>query len=106
LVLESLNLFPETITNTVKALFINFGETEALACMKAIKVLRSKNINVELYPDDAKMKKQLNYANKRQIPYVILVGETEMKSNTFTIKDMQSGEQKNVSLESLLKILQ
>jgi histidyl-tRNA synthetase len=106
LVLESLNLFPETITNTTKALFINFGEAEALACTKAIKVLRSKNIKVELYPDTAKMKKQLKYANKRQIPYVILVGETEMQSNTFTIKDMQSGEQKNVSLESLLKILQ
>jgi len=106
LVLESLNLFPETITNTTKALFINFGEAEALTCMKAIKVLRSKNIKVELYPDAAKMKKQLNYANKRQIPFAILVGETEMNSNTFTIKDMQSGDQKNVSLESLLKILQ
>ncbi|HEX9825780.1 MAG TPA: histidine--tRNA ligase [Flavobacteriaceae bacterium] len=106
LVLESLHLFPETITNTVKALFINFGESEALTCMKAIKVLRSKNINVELYPDAAKMKKQLNYANKRQIPYTVLVGETELKSNTFTLKNMVSGEQKNVSLESLIKILQ
>jgi histidyl-tRNA synthetase len=106
LVLESLHLFPETITNTVKAFFINFGESEALTCMKAIKVLRSKNINVELYPDAAKMKKQLNYANKRQIPYTVLVGETELKSNTFTLKNMVSGEQKNVSLESLIKILQ
>ena len=106
LVLESLNLFPETITNTVKALFINFGEKEALACLKAIKVLRSKAINVELYPDDAKMKKQLNYANKRNIQYVILVGESELASNTFTLKNMESGEQNTMSLDSLIKKLQ
>jgi histidyl-tRNA synthetase len=106
LVLEALNLFPKTFANTVKALFINFGETEALACMKAIKTLRSKNINVELYPDDAKMKKQLNYANRRNINYVILVGESEMKSNTFTLKNMVSGEQTNLSLESLIDLLQ
>ena len=106
LVLESLNLFPETITNTVKALFINFGEKEALACMKAIKALRDKNIKVELYPDGAKMKKQMNYANKRQIDYVILVGESELASNTFTIKNMVTGDQKNQSLESLINTLQ
>jgi len=106
LVLEALNLFPKTFANTVKALFINFGETEALACMKAIKTLRSKNINVELYPDDAKMKKQLNYANKRNINYVILVGDSELKSNTFTLKNMVSGEQTNLSLDSLVDLLQ
>lgn len=106
LVLESLNLFPETVTNTVKALFINFGAVEALACMKAIKALRSKNINTELYPDAAKMKKQLNYANKRNINYVVLVGESELKSNTFALKDMASGEQKNVDLETLVHSLQ
>lgn len=106
LVLESLNLFPQTIKNTVKALFINFGEKEAFACMKAIKALRDKSIKVELYPDDAKMKKQMNYANKRQIDYVILVGESELASNTFTIKNMLTGEQKNVSLESLINTLQ
>jgi len=106
LVLESLNLFPETVTNTVKALFINFGETEALACMKAIKSLRSKNINVELYPDATKMKKQLNYANRRNINYVVLVGESELKSDMFALKDMASGEQKYVNLETLINILQ
>ena len=106
LVLESLNLFPETITNTVKALFINFGQNEALACMKAIKVLRSKSINVELYPDDAKMKKQLNYANKSNIQYVVLVGESELASNTFTLKNMVTGEQNTMSLDSLINRLQ
>ena len=106
LVLESLNLFPETITNSVKALFINFGNQEALSCLKAIKVLRSKAINVELYPDDAKMKKQLNYANKRNIQYVVLVGESELASNTFTLKNMETGEQNTMSLDSLISILQ
>ncbi len=106
LVLESLHLFPETVTNSIQALFINFGETEALFCMKAIKALRSKNINVELYPDAAKMKKQLNYANKRNIKYVVLVGESELKSNTFALKNMATGDQKNVNLETLIYILQ
>jgi histidyl-tRNA synthetase len=106
LVLEALNLFPETITNTVKALFINFGAKEALTCMKAIKVLRSHLINVEFYPDTAKMKKQMNFANKRNIDYVVLVGEAEMNSNTYTLKNMASGDQQNVSLEELIKKLQ
>jgi len=106
LVLESLSLFPETVTNTIKALFINFGETEALACAMAIKVLRSKNINTELYPDAAKMKKQLNHANRRNIKYVVMVGASELDSNTFTLKDMVSGEQANVDLDTLIKTLQ
>jgi len=106
LVLESLNLFPETITNTVKALFINFGQQEALSCLKAIKVLRSKGINVEMYPDDAKMKKQLNYANKRNIQYVILVGGSELASNTFTLKNMETGEQNTMTLDALITVLE
>ena len=106
LVLESLNLFPETVTNTIKALFINFGTSEALACMKAIKALRAKNINTELYPDAAKIPKQLNYANKRNINYVVMVGESELNSNTFTLKNMVSGEQITVSLDELIKKLQ
>lgn len=105
LVLEILNLFPETVTNTVKALFINFGLKEAMYCMKAIKTLRSNNINVELYPEDVKMKKQLNYANKRGINYVVLVGDTERSNNTYTLKDMNTGEQKNMPLEALIKSL-
>jgi len=106
LVLESLNLFPETVTNNIKALFINFGTSEALACMKAIKALRAKNINTELYPDAAKIPKQLNYANKRNINYVVMVGESELNSNTFTLKNMVSGEQNMVSLDELIKKLQ
>lgn len=106
LVLEELNLFPETIANSVKALFINFGETEALYCLKAISKLREAGINTEVYPDAAKMKKQMNYANKREIPFVVLVGDEEMKSDSYTIKNMKSGEQTKCSLVELIKSVQ
>lgn len=101
LVLEALNLFPETVANNVDVLFINFGNTEALFSLKAIKILRNKGINAELFPDSSKMKKQMNYANKRNIPFVVLVGDNELKSNTYTLKNMNSGEQLKVSLEDL-----
>jgi len=102
LVLEELNIFPETVSNKVDVLFINFGNKEALFGLKAIKLLREKGFNAELYPDDAKMKKQMTYANRRAIPYVVIVGEEELKNNKFTLKDMNSGEQYRHSLEELL----
>lgn len=102
LVLEELGLFPETVNKNVKVLFINFGDKEALFSLKAIKQLRSQGINAELYPDNAKMKKQMNYANKRNIPFVVLVGDEELKSNTYELKDMLSGSQKTFDLESLI----
>jgi len=105
LVLEELNLFPETVSNTVDVLFINFGETEALYCLKAIKSLREQGINAELYPDAAKTKKQMNYANKRQIANVVLVGDEELKNNNYSLKNMNSGEQCKVSLEGLINAL-
>src|SRR5690606_28547876 len=102
LVLEELDLFPETVTKNVAVLFINFGDKEALFCLKAIKKLRSAGINTELYPDADKMKKQMNHANKRAIPFVVLVGEEEVASNRFTLKNMISGEQFKVSFDELL----
>ncbi|HLV14055.1 MAG TPA: histidine--tRNA ligase [Xanthomarina sp.] len=102
LVLEELNLFPETVTKNIDLLFINFGENEALFCLKAIKQLRLNAINAELYPDSAKMKKQMNHANKRNIPFVVLVGDEEMKSDSYTLKNMISGEQEKVSLQDLI----
>ena len=101
LVLEALNLFPETVNKNTDVLFINFGEAEALFSLKAVKTLRQQQINAELYPDAAKMKKQMNYANKRNIPFVVLVGEEEMNSNSYTLKNMNSGEQIKVSLKEL-----
>ena len=105
LVLEELGLFPETVNKKVEVLFINFGDKEALFSLKAIKQLRSQNVNAELYPDAAKMKKQMNHANKRTIPFVVLVGEEEMNSNTYTLKNMVSGEQTTLSLESLISVI-
>ena len=106
LVLEELNLFPETVNINTEVLFINFGEKEALFSYKAIKALREAGIKAELYPDDAKMKKQMTYANKRDIPYVVLVGEQEITSNKYTLKDMRKGHQNTLSLHDLIIELQ
>ncbi|MDX1365529.1 MAG: His/Gly/Thr/Pro-type tRNA ligase C-terminal domain-containing protein, partial [Arenibacter latericius] len=102
LVLEELNLFPDTITKSTEVLFINFGDNEALACLKAVQSLREHDVNAELYPDAAKMKKQMNYANRRAIPFVVLVGEEELKNNSFTLKNMATGEQTTLNLEQLV----
>ncbi|WGD34157.1 histidine--tRNA ligase [Olleya sp. YS] len=109
LVLEELGLFPETITKSTEVLFINFGDTEALFCLKAVKALREAGVNAELYPDKITngkhMKKQMNYANKRNIPFVVLVGEEELKNNQFTLKNMESGTQDKVNLDTLISKL-
>ena len=105
LVLEELNLFPETVNNNIEILFINFGDKEALYCLKSIKKLRSHGFNAELYPDNAKMKKQMNHANKRNIPFVVLVGEQEINKNVYTLKNMISGEQLELTFEGLISNL-
>ncbi len=102
LVLEELGLFPETVTDKVDVLCINFGEKEALASMKLIKVLREAGKSAELYPDNAKMKKQMNYANKRNIPYVIIIGDNELKNNTCVVKNMNDGTQLEVPFDEVL----
>lgn len=107
LVLEELNLFPETVSDNSKALFINFGEKEALYAMKAISKLRIAGIKAELYPDATKMGKQMGYADKRNIAFAILAGEKEMEAQSFTLKNMKSGEQTQMDfseLETFLKI--
>lgn len=105
LVLEELNLFPPTVTATTKVLFINFGEVESLYCLKAIMKLRSYQITAELYPDSSKMKKQMAYADKRSIPYVILAGTQEINNEVFTVKNMESGTQEELSLQQLIEKL-
>ena len=84
---------------------MNFGETEADYCLKALRDLRKAGINSELYPDTAKMKKQMTYANKKGIPYVVLVGEDEMSSGLLTVKNMNDGTQSNLSSIDLIKKL-
>ncbi|WP_423818360.1 histidine--tRNA ligase [Salinimicrobium sp. TIG7-5_MAKvit] len=105
LVLEELDLFPETVAGNVRALFINFGNKESLYCLKAIKALRAAGIAAELYPEEAKMKKQMNHANKREIPFVVLAGTKEIEDGQFTLKDMTSGQQSTVNLQELKEII-
>jgi histidyl-tRNA synthetase len=101
LVVEELDLFPITVTSTTKALFINYGEKEAFYAMKAIKELRSFGIKVELYPDAVKVGKQFMHADKRAIPFAIIVGEAEMNEENFALKNLISGEQVTLDFEGL-----
>ena len=105
LVVEELNLFPDTVTATSKALFINYGEKEAFYAMKAIKELRNSGVKVELYPDNAKVAKQFQHADKRNIPFAVIVGDQEMASNTFSLKNLITGEQVSLNFEDLKKAL-
>lgn len=106
LVLEELNLFPETVTSKSKALFINYGEKEALYSMQAIAKLRRFGIIVELYPDNVKVGKQFQHADKRGIPYVVIVGESEMNEEKFALKNLVSGDQVLLDFEALKVALQ
>jgi histidyl-tRNA synthetase len=103
--LEELGLFPETVSTTSKALFINFGEAETLFSLKAISHLRQNGIKVEMYPDKVKMDKQFKFAEKKGIQFAVLVGEEEIKQNQYKVKDLISGEQVTVSLEELVEKL-
>lgn len=104
-VLTQMNLFPPKSTETTKVLFVNFGEKEEAYCLPVLATLRKTGINAEIFPDSTKMQKQMNYANKKEIPYVVLAGESEIQAKSFTLKNMDSGEQKSVSAEELIKIL-
>ncbi|MBT8263810.1 MAG: ATP phosphoribosyltransferase regulatory subunit, partial [Muriicola sp.] len=93
LVLEELGLFPKAVEQSVQVLFINFGTEEALAALRLVGLLRSKGIKTDLYPTSAKIQKQMKHANNRNIPYVILLGEQELESKSFVVKDMEKGDQ-------------
>ena len=105
-VLNQLELYPATTAASVDLLFINFGEAEAAHCLKLARATREAGIATEVFPDAAKMKKQMNYANARQIPFVALVGESEMEQNLIALKNMTTGEQQQVSLEQLVQLIQ
>lgn len=104
-VLEELNLFPEGIGSPVRAIFLNFGPEEEKYALKALQNLRNAGIVAELFPDKAKIGKQMNYANARLIPFVVMAGENEMNENCFTVKNMQSGEQTKVMFDNLVDYL-
>ena len=105
MVLEELGLFGEDVVKKPKALFVNFGEKEALYALKAIQALRRDGVRAELYPSSAKMKKQMNYADKREIHFVVLAGEEEMNTGKFGVKNMRTGDQQNCNQEELMRLL-
>lgn len=98
-------LFPAHTTDSTQLLFVNFGDTEASHCMGLLKEIRAAKINAELYPESAKMKKQMKYANDKKIQFVAMVGDQEMASNTIRLKNMESGEQTDVTLKELISLI-
>ena len=104
-VLNGLDLYPKEAVNGTRLLFINFGEKETAYCLPVVKACRVAGINTEMYPDKAKMKKQMGYANAKAIPFVVLAGDNEMAENKVTLKNMETGEQKLVTTEELIAIV-
>ena len=104
-VLNTLDLYPQNATQATQVLFINFGEAEADYCLPIAGQIRAADISVELYPDCAKMKKQMAYANAKGIPFVVLAGESEINQGKVTLKNMLTGDQQLVSTEELIAII-
>ena len=104
-VMLGLGLFPEEASLSTRAIFVNFGGAEELYAMKALAVLREQGIPSEIYPEAAKMKKQMEYAGRRGIPFVVIIGSDELAAGKATVKDMRSGEQKVVAVEEIAGII-
>ena len=102
-VMEELNLFPESANTATQVLFINFGDKEAAFALPLVYQLREAGIRTELYPDAAKMKKQMKFANDKQIPFTVMIGEEEMTSGKLSVKNMENGEQSTITVEELIK---
>ena len=95
--MTGLELFPEEVDCSTKVLFANLGAAEELQSLKIIAELRSKGVAAEIYPESAKMKKQMEYANRRTIPFVVIIGSQELEQGVAMVKDMRSGEQQQVA---------
>jgi len=104
-VMEQMEKFPEETAETTKVLFINFGEKEELFCLPILAKLRANSVNAEIYPASQKMKKQMTYANNKNIPFVIMVGETEMEEGMLSLKNMDTGEQLKLTPDQLIEKL-
>lgn len=105
-VMTQLNLFPEDTHTTTRVLFVNFGSKEERFCLPLLQQLRQAGINAEIYPEAAKMKKQMTYADKKHIPFVALVGENEINEGIVSLKNMTTGEQLNVKITELISQLE
>ena len=105
-VLNQLDLYPEQVRTATQLLFVNFGQVEVEYSLPIIAKARQAGIRTEIYPDSSKMKKQMQYANVKQIPYVAIVGETEMAEGKVMLKNMLSGEQNLVTPDELVTMIQ
>ncbi|WP_165748968.1 histidine--tRNA ligase [Cellulophaga sp. Z1A5H] len=105
LVLEELELFPEAIDQSLQVLCVNFGDQEALAALKLVTNLRKQGVKADVYPNSAKMQKQMKYANNRNVPFVILIGDEELANNSFVVKNMKEGSQETYSLDKVAEFV-
>ena len=104
-VLNALDCYPKDAVNGTQLLFINFGDKETAYCLPAVAKARAAGIRTEIFPDSSKMKKQMSYANAKQVPFVALAGENEMAEGKLTLKNMQTGDQQLVTIDELIKIV-
>ena len=104
-VLNQLDLYPKEAVNGTELLFVNFGDKEAAYCLPILTKVREAGVRAEIYPDASKMKKQMGYANDKQIPFVAIVGENEMNEGKLTLKNMTTGEQSLVTPDELLAVV-
>ena len=104
-VLNQLELYPEKSLQSTQIMFVNFGEKEEIASLAHVMALRKAGISTEIYPESAKMKKQMGYADAKAIPFVALVGENEIKEGKITLKDMSSGTQELLSIDEVISKL-
>jgi histidyl-tRNA synthetase len=106
-VMNELNLFPESVNKptSTKVLLTNFGEKEEQFCLKLINELRSHNINSELYPEAKKIQKQFEYADKKGIPFVCIIGSEEIEKGIFSLKDLSNGQQEKLNKQQLIEKL-
>ena len=103
--MNEMNKFPETIQHTSRILFANFGAEEEKYSLQLLQQIRREGIASEIYPDAAKLKKQLEYASRKQIPYIVLIGKDELENGMLTVKDLGKGEQSSMSREEFIRRL-
>jgi histidyl-tRNA synthetase len=103
--MEKLDRFPRQLQPAARIMFVNFGKKETIKALEVLQELRNANIESEIYPDPAKMKKQMSYADSKSIAYVGMIGEDEMARNMITVKNMATGEQKQMDVQELKVLL-
>lgn len=104
-VMEDLNLFPKEVHATTKVLLLNFGQQTLSYSLSILSKLRQQNIKSEIFPEDAKLKKQMNYANKKGVPYVLMIGENEIREGKYQLKNMETGEQSALDIDGIISFL-